>query len=118
MFGAIQKKVKNVTGLKDGEEINLGRDILKVIYTPGHSKGSITFFHEKEGALFPGDVVFTDGGVGRWDLPGGDGEILKKSIEGLVELHPTALYPGHGPFSREHGAAHVQKGLMSIEMLV
>lgn len=118
LFGAIQKKVKGIKGLSDGEEIDLGGEVLKVIYSPGHSRGSVTFFQEKEGALFPGDVVFTDGGVGRWDLPGGDGKVLMKSIEMLLELSPTALYPGHGPYSERHGASHVEKGLRSIEMFL
>ncbi len=76
-------------GIKTGPE---------VIYTPGHSPGSISFYWPEENSLFSGDVVFA-GGVGRTDLPGGDMRTLKETIsEKLFELPgPTRIYPGHGP---------------------
>jgi hydroxyacylglutathione hydrolase len=68
---------------------------LEVIYTPGHSPGSMCLYWPYRKALFAGDVIF-EGGVGRTDLPGGNGEQLKKSIGRLSSLDVELLLPGHG----------------------
>ncbi|MCE5334771.1 MAG: MBL fold metallo-hydrolase [Desulfobacteraceae bacterium] len=68
---------------------------LEVIQTPGHSPGSVSVYWGREKALFSGDVLFRDG-LGRTDLPGGNGESLKKSIKGLESLDIELLLPGHG----------------------
>lgn len=82
--------------LKDGDEINLGRINLKVLHTPGHSKGSISLLGD--GFIFTGDTIFA-GSAGRTDFPGGSLEELLKSIrERLAILNDrTAVFPGHGP---------------------
>lgn len=68
----------------------------EVINTPGHSKDSITFYFKEEGCMFVGDFVFKDT-VGRWDLPGGDKEVMYDSIEKIrVYSDNITLYPGHG----------------------
>ncbi len=70
----------------------------QVLFVPGHCPGSLCFLHKKERVLFGGDVLFA-GGVGRWDLPGGDGELLfsgiKKKIFPLGD--DVKVFPGHGP---------------------
>jgi hydroxyacylglutathione hydrolase len=68
----------------------------RVLHTPGHSPGSVTFYLAQEGAAFDGDVLFA-GGVGRTDLPGGDWNALKRSIREVLFKLPdeTVLYPGH-----------------------
>ncbi len=66
--------------LKDGMEIVLGEERLRVIHTPGHTPGSCCLYWEKGKVLIAGDLLFK-GGVGRWDLPGGDLEALKGSIK-------------------------------------
>ena len=71
---------------------------LQVLLVPGHCPGSLCFFHKASRTLFGGDVLFA-GGIGRWDLPGGDGPLL---ISGIVEkLFPLGdevkVLPGHGP---------------------
>ena len=73
---------------------------LKVIHTPGHSKGSICLYSEKKKILFTGDTLFCEG-VGRSDLPGGDAKALANSIQKkLYTLPPeTRIFPGHGPQS-------------------
>jgi glyoxylase-like metal-dependent hydrolase (beta-lactamase superfamily II) len=78
--------------LKDGDEING----LKVIHTPGHSRGSICLYDEKNKVLFSGDTVFAQG-IGRTDLPGGSEEEMKKSLAKLKGLKIDKLFPGHGP---------------------
>jgi glyoxylase-like metal-dependent hydrolase (beta-lactamase superfamily II) len=69
----------------------------QIIETPGHSPGSLCFYWPEAKALFTGDVVFLHG-VGRTDLPGGDGEQLKTSIKKLSQLDTEFLLPGHGDF--------------------
>ena len=65
---------------------------------PGHSPGSLCFLARNEELLIGGDVLFA-GGVGRWDLPGGDGELLFRGIR--TKLYPlgdnVTVLPGHGP---------------------
>lgn len=84
----------------------------RVFHTPGHSPGSISLLWEKERALFTGDVIFRDG-LGRTDLPGGDGEVLKKSIRNLADLDVEWLLPGHG--GAVAGAARVRANFGRVE---
>ncbi|MFC0212322.1 MBL fold metallo-hydrolase [Paenibacillus chartarius] len=83
-----------------------GRLTFKVLHTPGHSPGSVSFLFEKH--LFGGDVLFKLS-VGRTDLTGGSERELLDSIHGkLFELDDdVTVYPGHGGrttigFEREH----------------
>jgi glyoxylase-like metal-dependent hydrolase (beta-lactamase superfamily II) len=82
--------------LKDGDEISFGTITLKVIHTPGHTKGGISLY--TKGHLFAGDTLFA-GSIGRTDLGGGDYDTLISSIkEKLLILDPeTVVYTGHGP---------------------
>jgi hydroxyacylglutathione hydrolase len=82
--------------LEDGQELEVGTLRFRVLHTPGHSPGSVTFYLAQEGAAFDGDVLFA-GGVGRTDLPGGDWNALKRSIREVLFKLPdeTVLYPGH-----------------------
>lgn len=82
--------------LKEGEEFYFAGKRIDIIETPGHSKGSLSFFIE--GMLFSGDVLFQNS-VGRTDLPGGNMEELLFSIkEKLMKLPgETRVFPGHGP---------------------
>jgi len=77
-----------------------GRDF-QVLLVPGHCPGSLCFLDQKERVLFGGDVLFA-GGVGRWDLPGGDGPLLFQGIrEKLFPLgDDIAVLPGHGPATK------------------
>jgi glyoxylase-like metal-dependent hydrolase (beta-lactamase superfamily II) len=105
-----------VTELKEGEEIDLGDIKLKVIHIPGHSNGSIGLIHEDSKTLFSGDTVYTDGGIGRWDLPTGDYSQLVASIGRLTKMDISNLYPGHGPSSEGEGNRHIALGLKAAEM--
>jgi len=82
--------------LKDGDEIKVGEITLKVIHTPGHSKGSICLLGD--GFIFSGDTIFEDG-YGRTDLPGGALEDLENSLKKLEKIIKPGfkIYPGHGP---------------------
>jgi len=82
------------TLLKDNNMIDIGELKLKVINTPGHSKGSICLYGNK--VLFSGDTLFA-GTYGRTDIPGGSEEEMQASINKLMELpDQTVVYPGHG----------------------
>ena len=76
-------------------ELKLGSRTFQVIHTPGHSPGSISLYWPEKKALFTGDVVFPMG-VGRTDFPGGDGGLLRDSIERLSQLDAEYLLSGHG----------------------
>ncbi|WP_148224744.1 MBL fold metallo-hydrolase [Vulcanisaeta moutnovskia] len=69
---------------------------LKVMHTPGHTPGSISIVGD--GFVLTGDTLFA-GSVGRTDLPGGDIELLIRSICRLYRELPGnyIVYPGHGP---------------------
>lgn len=75
--------------------LGLEWDVLEV---PGHCPGSLCFLDRGEGWLFGGDVLFA-GGVGRWDLPGGDGDLLFRGIREKIYPLPREIrvFPGHGP---------------------
>jgi glyoxylase-like metal-dependent hydrolase (beta-lactamase superfamily II) len=83
--------------LHDGDSIQIGGIVLRVLHTPGHSPGSISLVGND--AVFTGDTLFA-GSIGRYDLPGGSLEEIKKSLKKLMIL-PDHLkaYPGHGPTS-------------------
>jgi len=83
--------------LNDGQVLELAGLEIRVLHTPGHSPGSVSFL--VDGALFDGDLVFR-ASIGRTDFPGGDFELLLRSVkEKVFVLDPeTKLYPGHmGP---------------------
>jgi glyoxylase-like metal-dependent hydrolase (beta-lactamase superfamily II) len=70
----------------------------EIFDVPGHSPGSLCFLLRESEILIGGDVLFA-GGVGRWDLPGGDGDLLFRGIK--TQLYPLGdnitVLPGHGP---------------------
>lgn len=70
----------------------------QILHVPGHCPGSICFYQPDERVLFGGDVLFA-GGIGRWDLPGGDEQVLRQGLkEKVLALDDaTTVYPGHGP---------------------
>jgi glyoxylase-like metal-dependent hydrolase (beta-lactamase superfamily II) len=82
--------------LKDNQLIDLGNLQLRILYTPGHTAGSVCFLLEKQGVLFSGDTLFA-GGIGRTDLPTGDETQLYESLQRLQKISFKTLFPGHGP---------------------
>lgn len=80
------------------EELNFGDITVKTISTPGHTKGSTCFLIDN--MLFSGDMLFSMS-IGRCDLPGGNEDEMKMSINGLIALLfdknvDYTVYPGHG----------------------
>ena len=74
MFGERDLGIRADVHLSDGDEIGG----LKVIHTPGHTPGGISLYNGDEMVLFTGDTVFSDGGFGRFDFPGGSLEQLRR----------------------------------------
>lgn len=86
--------------LKDGDVFKVGNGKLRVIETPGHSKGGICLYCKEGKFLIAGDTLFR-GGVGRTDLEGGDARQLIKSIKEKLYILPddTNVLPGHDRFT-------------------
>jgi hydroxyacylglutathione hydrolase len=84
--------------LEDGQVLRVGQLGLKVLFTPGHSPGHVSFYEASAGVVFDGDVLFRRG-IGRTDLPGGDFEALMRSIKDVLLALPseTVVCSGHGP---------------------
>ena len=84
----------------EGDVIEVGSLKFQVLETPGHSRGGLCFYEPSEQVLFSGDTLFS-GAIGRTDQPGGDYDLLMKSIfEKLMELDgQVTVIPGHGPCS-------------------
>ena len=79
------------------EEVKFGNTTLRVIATPGHTKGCVSLLHEESKSLFTGDTLFRES-IGRTDLPGGDYPTIMNSI--VKQILPlgdeVTIYPGHG----------------------
>jgi glyoxylase-like metal-dependent hydrolase (beta-lactamase superfamily II) len=94
------RPVENVeidAAAKDGDTLLVGAAEVHVIYTPGHTQGSICLWMPSESKLVAGDTLFRDS-IGRTDLPGGNGKQILQSIhEKLLPLPgETIVIPGHG----------------------
>ena len=90
--------------LKDGDELEFEGFRLKVLYTPGHTVGSISFYSADladneafKKVIFSGDSLFA-GSIGRVDLPTGNEATMRKTLEEVFKkMSPeTVVFPGHG----------------------
>ena len=81
--------------LQDGQELAIGKEVLKVISTPGHSPGGVCFLCSE--GLFSGDTLFA-GSIGRTDFPGGSMDQLLDGVKKKLLILPeeTRVFPGHG----------------------
>lgn len=84
--------------LEEGVEVEVAGLVLRVLHTPGHTPGGVCLIDEASREILVGDTIFCRG-VGRSDLPGGDGETLARSIRGKLFVlgGDYRLLPGHGP---------------------
>ena len=98
MAEAFGEKARTVTidrVLKNNDKIKTTNFNFEVIWTPGHSPGSICLYEKKKKILISGDTIFEDG-IGSTDFPGSDRNQLHKSLKKISELSIDYLLPGHG----------------------
>ena len=88
--------VRGYEPLQDGEDLVLAGETLRVLHTPGHSPGSVTFVVGKDQIV--GDLVLP-GSVGRTDIPGASWKEIEVSLRKIMPYweDETRLYAGHGP---------------------
>lgn len=93
--------------LEHNQEIDHGCGKIRVLSTPGHTHGHLSFYLPEADILFSGDCLFAES-YGRYDLPTGDFPTLRQSLMVLLALPPqTMVYPGHGPSTTiEHEKIH------------
>ncbi len=86
--------------IDDGTVLMLGDEPLRVIHTPGHTKGGCVLWLENANIAFTGDTLFK-GTIGRTDFPGGSYEDILTSVQKKMVALPDqcVVYPGHGPKS-------------------
>ncbi len=100
MFGynIEQPPTDNIVEVEDGQRLNFGNTELRVIHTPGHTRGGVCYYCSEDEILFSGDTLFA-GSIGRTDLPGGDyDQIMESLLHKIATLPPdTRVFPGHGP---------------------
>ncbi len=84
--------------LKGGEILKFGEIEFQVLFTPGHAPGHVVYYNAENKFVINGDVLFR-GSFGRYDLPGGNLETLKKTIKNVMFSLPedTTVFCGHGP---------------------
>ena len=95
-IGGFTKPPSPDFSIQNQDNLDFGGGVIEFIRTPGHTPGSTCFLYED--ILFTGDTLFF-GSIGRYDLPGGDGDLELKSIKDkLFVLDETIkVFPGHGP---------------------
>lgn len=82
--------------LKDGQELTLDGESLKIIHTPGHTAGSICIMCPKSRICFTGDTLF-DTDLGRTDLAGGSEKEMEHTVRNILDTweQDIRIYPGH-----------------------
>lgn len=84
--------------LTDKDAITFGSHTLRILHTPGHTPGGVTYYCKEEGIAFSGDTLFRMS-IGRTDFDGGSYEQIVHSLREVLAVLPpdTKVYPGHGP---------------------
>ncbi|MBR3300437.1 MAG: MBL fold metallo-hydrolase [Clostridia bacterium] len=113
-FRAFLEPFKADILLENNEEFSVGDIDVKVIFTPGHTVGSVCYLIG--GALFSGDTLFYES-YGRTDFPGGSEDDMQKSFYYLTSSLPadTKVYPGHDcPTTISHEIDYNPIGYMNL----
>ena len=95
--------------LSGGESLNIGKMEWEVIHIPGHSMGSIALYCREKKILIPGDTVYADYAIGRFDLHGANASELKDSLIRLAELEVETLLPGHNQIVKNLPKGYIEK---------
>ena len=102
-------KFKADRKLEGAEMLEIGGMVWEVIYIPGHSMGGIALYEPIQKILIPGDVVYADYAIGRFDLYGADASQLKESLNKLALLDVDILLPGHNQIVKGVPADYIKK---------
>ncbi len=96
MMEATIPQILQLSFLNEGDIVHVGEEPLLVLYTPGHSPGSISFYNKNNKIVFSGDTLF-NGSIGRTDLPfGNHAQLINNIKEKLFTLPPeTKVLAGH-----------------------
>ncbi len=95
--------------LEGGEIMNIGQMEWEVLHIPGHSMGSIALYHRSKRTLIPGDTIYADYAIGRFDLHGANASDLKASLMRLAELNVDLLLPGHNQIVKNLPPDYIRK---------
>jgi len=95
--------------LEGGETLEIGSMIWEVIHIPGHSMGGIALYEPVAKILIPGDVIYADYAIGRFDLFGADAAQLKESLGRLAQLDVDILLPGHNQIVKGVSSDYIRK---------
>ena len=98
----------NLVTLEDGDTVPNELWPLEVLWTPGHTEGSVCLYARERRILFSGDTVFPDGYFGRYDGETGSREAIVKSLRRLTELEVDVMLPGHGMPVYEGAREHIR----------
>lgn len=104
--------------LSDGERFFIGEEELKVIHTPGHTKGGVCFFSEKSKLAFTGDTIFNVD-LGRTDLVDGSEAEMAASVRDIISKWGSdiTVYPGHGdPATMKYVRTHNHEYLDLVKL--
>lgn len=106
-------------GVNENDEIRIGTISLKVIHTPGHAHGHISFLMEEQGKniLFAGDTVFAGGKIVLQNIWDCSIQEYAETLAKLSRLHIDSLFPGHGPFLLTDAWQHIDKANDCFERL-
>lgn len=105
----IAARIDELVELEEGDTIGTELWPLEVLWTPGHTEGSICLYARSEGILFSGDTVFPDGYFGRYNGESGSREAMVGSLRRLAALEVDAMLPGHGMPVLEGAREHIRR---------
>ncbi|MBS7652430.1 MAG: MBL fold metallo-hydrolase [Candidatus Bathyarchaeia archaeon] len=97
----------------DGDIIDAGPWPLRVVWTPGHTRGSICLYSEEMRLLLSGDTVFPGGHYGRYDGETGSREEIVNSLMRLTSLDVEVMLPGHGTPVLEGAWRHIRQAYLN-----
>ncbi len=97
--------------LGEADVLEIGGLRWEVLHIPGHSAGGIGLYNAKNKVLIPGDTVYADYNIGRFDLYSADGSQLRRSLERLAQLDAEVLLPGHNRILKEGAGESIKKTL-------
>lgn len=95
--------------LEGGETLEIGDMIWDVVFIPGHSMGGIALYEPVAKILIPGDVIYADYAIGRFDLFGASAAQLKDSLDKLSKMDVDILLPGHNQIMKGVPGDYIRK---------